>query len=54
MARYFFDTDDDDIYLEDESGEVFTDAEAAREAALVALPEMARDKILTGITVCSR
>jgi hypothetical protein len=48
MARYFFDTDDGDTFVEDDEGQELPNAEAAREAALAALPGMARDKMPDG------
>jgi hypothetical protein len=50
MARYFFDTDDGDTFVEDDEGQDLPDAEAAREAALAALPGMARDK-MSGVII---
>ena len=48
MSRYFIDTNDDDTFVEDEEGQDLPDAEAARRAALAALPDMARDKVQDG------
>ena len=48
MPRYFIDTNDDDVFVEDEEGQDLPDAEAAREAAQAALPDMARDKMPDG------
>jgi hypothetical protein len=48
MPRYFFDTDDGDFRWKDGEGEELCDDEAARSAALDALPDMARDKLPDG------
>ena len=48
MPRYFIDTDDGDIAHGDSDGHDLPDAEAARRAALDALPDMARDKLPDG------
>ena len=48
MPRYFIDTNDDDLFVEDDEGQDLPDAEAAREAAQAALPDMARDKMPDG------
>ena len=48
MPRYFFDTDDGDQSLRDEDGLDLPHVEAAREAALDVLPDMARDKMPDG------
>ncbi|MEG9527355.1 MAG: hypothetical protein MIL41_16575 [Hyphomicrobiales bacterium] len=48
MPRYFFDTDDGDDRYRDDEGMDFPDAGAARDAAIGALPEMARDKLADG------
>lgn len=45
MPRYFFDTDDGDDRFQDDEGMYFPDAGAARDAAIGALPDMARDKL---------
>jgi hypothetical protein len=45
MPRYFIDTHDDAVFVEDEDGQDLANAEEARMAALVALPDMARDKV---------
>ncbi len=48
MPRYFIDTNDDDVFVEDDEGQDLPDAQAAREAAQAALPDMARDKMPDG------
>ncbi|MCJ2021759.1 hypothetical protein MKK84_30845 [Methylobacterium sp. E-065] len=48
MPRYFIDTNDDDTFVEDEEGQDLPDAEAARDVAQAALPDMARDKMPDG------
>jgi hypothetical protein len=48
MPRYFFDTDDGDDWFQDDEAMYFPDAGAARDAAIGALPDMARDKLQDG------
>ena len=48
MPRYFIDTDDGDSPHRDEDGHDLPDDDAARQAALDALPDMARDKLPDG------
>ena len=48
MPRYFIDTNDDDVFVEDEEGQVLADAETARQMAQAALPDMAREKMPDG------
>ncbi len=48
MPRYFIDTDDGDTSHRDVDGHELRDDEAARKAALNALPDMARDKLPDG------
>lgn len=48
MPRYFIDTPDGQRPLIDNSGQEFPGAEAARRAALDALPDMARDELPNG------
>lgn len=48
MPRYFFETNDGDVICRDDEGQDLPDAEAARKAALEALPDMARDRIPDG------
>ena len=48
MPRYFFDTDDGDQSHRDDDGLDLPHAEAARQAALDVLPDMARDKMPDG------
>ena len=47
MPRFFFDFADDKV-LPDELGTEFSDAHAARDAAITVLPDIARDEIGTG------
>lgn len=48
MTRYFFDTSDGDLSLDDEIGEEMDGPETARKAALAALPDMVKDKLPNG------
>ena len=48
MPRFFIDTDDDDLFIEDEEGQDLPDAEAARDPAQAALLDMVRDKLPGG------
>lgn len=48
MPRFFFHTSDGDVAITDDEGLDLRDAEAAREAALDALPDMARQKLPDG------
>ncbi len=48
MPRFFFDTDDGDTLDHDDEGQELPGAEEARQAALDALPDMARDKLPDG------
>ena len=48
MPRYFFDTDDGDVLVEDGEGIELPDAEAARTIGVAALPDMARDRLPDG------
>ena len=48
MPRYFIDAHDGDYPHRDEDGHDLPDDEAARQAALDALPDMARDKLPDG------
>ena len=48
MPRYFIDTDDGDVRVDDDEGFVLADAEAARRAAMAVLPDMTRDKLPDG------
>jgi hypothetical protein len=43
MARYFFDTRDNDIFLEDDEGVDLPDLEAVKFQASASLGELARD-----------
>lgn len=45
MPRYFIDTSDEEIFCRDEEGWEFDDFEAAKDAAVAVLPDMARDKL---------
>ena len=45
MPIFFFDTDNGDTSYRDDEGLDLPDEEAARKAALHALPDMARDKL---------
>ncbi|MDR7040465.1 hypothetical protein J2X36_005248 [Methylobacterium sp. BE186] len=48
MPRFFIDSNDDDVLIEDDEGLEFVDAAAARIAAITMLPDMAREKIPDG------
>jgi len=48
MPRYFIDTDDGVMEARDEEGQDLASPHAARNAALKALPDMARDEIPNG------
>lgn len=48
MPRYFIDTDDGDLRVEDEDGHDLSGPHAARLIALDVLPDMARDKLPDG------
>ena len=48
MPRYFIDTDDGDVRINDDQGFDLADAEAARREAMAVLPDMARDKLPDG------
>ncbi|AWN40516.1 hypothetical protein U8607_20085 [Methylobacterium durans] len=48
MPRFFIDSNDDEFHLRDEEGQEFPDAMAARDAAMMMLPDMAREKIPDG------
>jgi len=48
MPRYFFDTDNGDLQVEDDEGIELPDAEAARAIGVAALPDMARDSLPDG------
>ena len=48
MPRFFIDTSDGDLSLHDEDGYDLPTVQAARDAAVDALPDMARDKLPDG------
>ena len=48
MPRYFIHTDDGDVAHRDDEGHELPNMQAARAAALDALPDMARDKLPDG------
>ena len=48
MPRFFIDTSDQTHFIRDEVGYEFPDVEAARDAAIDALPDMARDVLPDG------
>lgn len=45
MPRYFFDTDNGDLLVQDDEGIELPDAEAARTIGIAALPDMLRDRL---------
>lgn len=46
--RFFIDTSDEETFVRDEDGFSFDDAEAAKAAAIDALPDMARECLPDG------
>jgi len=48
MPRFFIDTCDEDAFCRDDDGWEFEDIEGAKDAAIAALPEMAKDKLPQG------
>ena len=48
MPRFYIDTTDQDQLVRDEQGHDFSDVETARNAAIDALPDMARDMLPNG------
>ena len=48
MPRFFIDTSDQQNFVRDETGHQFEDMDAARSAAIAALPDMARDVLPDG------
>ena len=48
MPRFYIDTSDQDCFIRDDSGHDFDDVEAAKAAAVDALPDMARDTLPDG------
>ncbi|GJE29110.1 DUF6894 family protein [Methylobacterium organophilum] len=48
MPRYFVDTSDDDLFVEDEEGQELAGVNDARRLALSVLPDMAREKMPNG------
>jgi len=48
MARFYFDIDDGDGYMEDDEGQEMAGPTSAREAAICVLPNIARDKLPDG------
>ncbi|MBE7218370.1 MAG: hypothetical protein INR64_07865 [Caulobacteraceae bacterium] len=48
MPRFYIDTADDDLFMRDAEGLEFPDVEAAKAAAISALPDMARQKLPDG------
>lgn len=47
-AALFIDTSDDEFFVRDETGQEYADVEDAKDAAVAALPDMARDKLPDG------
>ncbi|RZI60874.1 MAG: hypothetical protein EOP94_01240 [Zymomonas sp.] len=48
MPRFFIDTTDDDLFVKDAEGAEYPDLDAAKAAAVAALPDMAREKLPDG------
>lgn len=44
MPRYFLDFLDGEMWLKDEEGQEYPDLQAARDAAIAALPDVGRDR----------
>lgn len=49
MPRYFFDTSDGAVHFPDFEGFQLPDLQAARREALIALPGIARGRVLDGV-----
>jgi hypothetical protein len=45
MPRFYFDTSDDDRLIADDDGLILHDVEEAKQEAVRALPDMARDRL---------
>ncbi len=43
MPRYFFDFQDGELWLKDEEGQEYESLQAARDAAIAALPDIGRE-----------
>ncbi len=43
MPRYFLDFQDGELWLKDEEGQEYEDLQAARDAAIAALPDIGRE-----------
>lgn len=50
MPRYFIDTSDQGLFYSDDEGREYPDLDAAKAAAVSALPDMARDALPDGDT----
>jgi hypothetical protein len=48
MPRFFIDTSDQNVFCRDEDGTNYPDLDAAKAAAVSALPDMARDSLPDG------
>ena len=48
MARYFFETEAEDVLVPDDEGSELVDDDAARAAAIGALPDIAKDMMPIG------
>lgn len=48
MPRFFIDTSDESVFIQDKDGQDYPDVEAAKNAAVAALPDMARDRLPDG------
>ena len=48
MQKFYIDTSDDEFFCRDETGRDYPDVDAAKQAAVGALPDMARDKLPDG------
>ncbi|WP_162560847.1 DUF6894 family protein [Methylobacterium durans] len=48
MPRFFIDSNDDDMLVEDDEGQEFRDLAAARDAAMMLFPDMARERLPDG------
>lgn len=48
MPRFYIDTSDEELFVRDEDGRDYVDVEAAKQAAVDALPDMAREALPDG------
>lgn len=48
MPRFFIDTTNGDLFVQDDQGQSFPDLYAAKQAAVAALPDIAREELPDG------